>query len=133
MTLEDAERQALIQYRIDKAYGAVEEVEFLLKNEKFTLAVNRVYYGLFYVLSALALKHRFKTSKHGQLIGWFNKNFVKEKLIDQRYSKILYRAFESRIHGDYIDFTEFTRDEVTSMVIEMKDFINTVNNLLMDT
>jgi hypothetical protein len=45
----------------------VEEAEFLLINGRFTTAVNRIYYGMFYILSALALKHQLKTSKHQQL------------------------------------------------------------------
>ena len=40
------------------------------------MAVNRIYYGLYYAVTALAIKHRFETSKHLQLIGWFNKEFI---------------------------------------------------------
>ena len=94
MTLHDEDRNALITYRIKKAEEAIEDVQFLLDNDKMNLAVNRIYYGMFYILTALALKNKFETSKHLQLIGWFNKNFVKENLIDLKSSlehKIKYR------------------------------------------
>jgi uncharacterized protein (UPF0332 family) len=72
----------LIRYRIQQAYNTVEEVEFQIENNYLVLAVNRIYYGMFYMLLALALKYGYKTSKHSQLLGWVNKNFVKEGKID---------------------------------------------------
>ncbi len=80
MTLRDEDRNALISYRIEKAKEAIEDVQFLLENDKLNLAINIIYYGLFHILTALTLKYKFKTSKHLQLVGWFNKNFVKENL-----------------------------------------------------
>lgn len=67
----------IINYRIEQAHKTICEVDVLLKNNLLTIAVNRIYYGMFYMILALALKHEFKTSKHQQLIGWFNKSFIK--------------------------------------------------------
>ena len=77
--IKDDDREALIKYRIEQANEAIREVEILMKNDLLKVAVNRIYYGMFYMLTALALKHKFKTSKHQQLIGWFNKNFIKKQ------------------------------------------------------
>jgi len=63
----------LVRLRLKQANEAIEDVEFLILNERLTLAINRIYYGMFYSLLALALQYDFKTSKHAQLIGWFNK------------------------------------------------------------
>ncbi len=53
----------------------------LIQHDKLAIAVNRILcLRSFYMLSALALKHGFSTSKHKQLIGWFNKQFVKEEI-----------------------------------------------------
>ena len=69
MTISDEDRQIMIKYRTDQADEAIKEVEILLKNGLLKLAVNRIYYGMFYILNALALKHQFHTSKHHQTIG----------------------------------------------------------------
>jgi uncharacterized protein (UPF0332 family) len=83
----------LIQYRIGQAKETVEEADLLINNEKFRAAVNRIYYGMFYSLLALALKYEFQTSKHQQLIGWFNKNFIHPGLLSNlNYSCIKFRA-----------------------------------------
>lgn len=70
------EFQHLIDYRIYQAFETINEVEFQIENNFYVIAVNRIYYGMFYMLLALALKEGYKTSKHSQLLGWFNKEFV---------------------------------------------------------
>ena len=72
------DKSELIQYRIQQAKETLAEIEILLQNRLHRIAVNRIYYGMFYMLLALALKHDFKTSKHQQLIGWFNRDFIKQ-------------------------------------------------------
>lgn len=47
MSLDDNDRIALINYRIEKAKKAVEDAWFLIENDKLHLAVNRIYYGSF--------------------------------------------------------------------------------------
>jgi len=54
--MKTEERNALIEHRLGRAIDAIDDVEFLIENEKFHLAVNRIYYGIFYVLSAISLK-----------------------------------------------------------------------------
>ena len=36
------EKNALIEHRISKAIAAIDDVEFLISNKKFLLAVNRI-------------------------------------------------------------------------------------------
>lgn len=121
--INNEDRWALIKYRLDQAKETVELSEFLLKSLKLTVCVNRVYYGMYYALTALALKHQFETSKHAQLLGWFNKNFVSSGKIEVRYGKILRNAFQNRTKGDYDAFVEFSSTEVKEMIDEMKAFI----------
>ena len=93
--MKNDEKNALIEHRIARATDAIEEVSFLIKNKKFLLAVNRIYYGMFYILSALSLRYDFSTSKHQQLIGWFNKEFISTGEIDQKYGRILHNAYNN--------------------------------------
>ena len=93
-------------------------------------AVTRIYYGMFYILLALALKNNFKTSKHQQLIGWFNKEFVKSGKVDTRFGGIIYKAFEDRTDSDYGIFIEFEKAEVQNKLEEMKEFISKIEELI---
>ena len=128
--MKDDEKDDLIEYRIGRATDTIEEVSFLIKNKKFLLAVNRIYYGMFYILSAFSLKYDFSTSKHQQLIGWFNKEFIATGEIDRKYGRILHNAYNNRSTGDYDDFAEFDEEDVKKSFDEMKDFIRTIRALL---
>ena len=81
--MKDDEKNALIEHRIARATDTIEEVSFLIKNKKFLLAVNRIYYGMFYILSALSLKYDFSTSKHqNRLVGSTRNSFPPVRLTE---------------------------------------------------
>ncbi len=130
MTLSDEDRSQLVKYNIEKGKQAIEDVRFLIDSNKLYLAANRIYYGIFYMLSALALKNNFSTKNHGQLIGWFNKNFVKTSRIDRKYSNILRLSFELRSDADYDVLKIFNKEEIQQSYSEMKEIISEIEKFL---
>ena len=130
MTLSEENRKILINTRLDQAIETIQEALLLIENNMLRAAMNRMYYGMFYSLLALALKYKFKTSKHQQLIGWFNKNFIKNNLIDKKYSKIIRDAFELRTEGDYEVFIDFSREEILDKFESMKVFIAEIERFI---
>lgn len=78
----------LINYRVERSRDTIKEAENAIKNGMLHLAENRIYYAIFYIVSALSIKHDFSTSKHMQLLGWFNKNFIKTSLLDLELGRI---------------------------------------------
>ena len=128
--IENNDRDSLVEYRLNQAFDTVELAKFLVSNDKLAIAVNRIYYGMYYALTALALRNKFETSKYGQLIGWFNKEYVSSKKVDSKFGKILRNAYQNRTKGDYDAFVNFTKIEVESMLVEMSCFIQEINRLL---
>jgi uncharacterized protein (UPF0332 family) len=124
--IDDIDRNALISYRMQQAFDTIDLAKFLTNSQKLVIAVNRIYYGMYYALTALALKDSFETSKHGQLIGWFNKEFIASKKIDAKFGKILRNAYQNRTKGDYDAFVTFTQEEVEPMLEEMVIFIERI-------
>ncbi len=131
--MDTDDREKLCQYRLQQAKDTVLEAELLTEHRKYRAAVNRIYYGIFYSLSALATRYGFDTSKHGRLIGWFNKEFIKTGIFDQSFGKILRDAFELRNQGDYDAYIEFNSPEVRIWLKEMKKFIESIEAHLSDT
>ena len=124
------EFQHLINYRIKQARETSEEVKFQIENNYLVIAVNRIYYGMFYMLLALALKEGYKTSKHNQLIGWFNKEFVKTGKIDRETGKIIHQAYQDRTDGDYGLFVEFEKEEVLEKHKNINRFLDKLEELI---
>jgi uncharacterized protein (UPF0332 family) len=127
MTLDKDDRNELIKYRLQQAADCAEEVIFQIEHGKLKTAVNRIYYRMFYSLLALALKDQFESSKHSQLIGWFNKNYIHTGIIDSKYGKLITRAFTLRNESDYEPFIDYKADEVADLFDKMKEFIREIN------
>ncbi|MDO9614399.1 MAG: HEPN domain-containing protein [Bacteroidota bacterium] len=130
MSLEENERTELIKYRLEEARETIADVQLLIDNDRLRAAVNRIYYGMFYSLLALGLAYQFETSKHQQLLGWFNKNFIHEELIDARFGKIINKASNRRTQGDYESYVEFDKAVILEMFDEMKEFISEIERFL---
>ena len=128
--INNSDREILIQYRLDQAEQAIGEVSKLIEMDLLNVAVNRIYYGIFYSLTALALKYEFSSSKHGHLIGWFNQSFIKTQKIEVKYGKIIRDAFKNRSDGDYAPFILFSKDDVKDMQKDMIDFIERIKTYL---
>jgi uncharacterized protein (UPF0332 family) len=56
--INDKDRDTLIHYRIQQAKETIELAEFLKDSGKFSIAINRIYYGMYYAVTALALKYK---------------------------------------------------------------------------
>jgi len=131
--IDEESRTNLIAYRIEQALSTSQEARILLENNLFRGAVNRMYYSMFYMLQALSLKHQFESSKHAQLIGWFNKNFIHTGLIEIKFSKIITRAYNLRTKGDYATVFVPEKEEILKMYEDMEEFIQRVKTILEKT
>lgn len=130
MNLSESEKEELIQHRLQEAIDTIEDVKLLIDNDRLRASVNRIYYGMFYSLLALGIAYDFETSKHQQLIGWFNKNFIHEGLIDSKFGRMINKASNRRTKGDYESYVEFEKEIVVEMFDEMKEFIAEINTFL---
>jgi len=114
----------LINVYIEKSFAALEDAKFIIEQKKYHIAVNRIYYSIFYMISAFAIKDGFETSKHGQLIGYFNKNYISTKKINVEESKIIIRLFELRNKADYDVYAIFTKEQVEELYKLSEKFLN---------
>ncbi len=116
----------LARYSLEKADKALKDAVSNLDISLF-VSQNRAYYTVFYTVLALGYLDGFTTSKHHQLMGWFNKKYVHEnKIFDQSMSKIYRNLMKNRELSDY-DVAEIPKEENSIKGIEAaKLFIKTV-------
>jgi uncharacterized protein (UPF0332 family) len=124
------DKTELINYRLNRASETLEEAKIAIENKRYLLAANRIYYASFYAVSALAIKHEFKTSKHTQLLSWFNKNFVKNGIVEKRLGKFYLDAFEMRQESDYEDFVVIDKTSIDEKVKLTLEFINKITKTI---
>lgn len=85
---------------------------------------------MFYALLALGLAYEFETSKHQQLLGWFNRNFIHKGLIKPQFGKMVNKASNRRTKGDYDSYVEFEKEIVEEMFEDMRNFINEIKHFI---
>lgn len=121
------DKQILIDNAVMKANEALLSAESNLENGFYSTCQNRLYYAIFYIVTALAYKNNFITSKHSQLMGWFNKKYIyEEHVFDNKLLQVYREAFANRQKSDY-DFTYIIdKDELKISLYETKEFVNTI-------
>ena len=119
-----------INVKIEKSIATFDDSKFLIDNNKLEIAINRLYYSIFYMISALAEKDNFETSKHTQLIGWFNKKYITSNIISKKSGKIVHKLFDLRTKADYDYYTTFKKEQVIDLYDETEIFKNELLNII---
>jgi uncharacterized protein (UPF0332 family) len=124
------ERDSLVTLRFEQAEEAHDAAVILIANEKYISAISRIYYGMFYAVTALSIKYGFETSKHARLLGWFNKEFIHTGLLDVKFSQIVRDAFDRRTKADYDTAPLPPVATVEQMVSDMRIFIDEIKKFI---
>jgi len=121
--MNEDDKKALIQHRIENALETLKEAETLYQNDLYLGVANRAYYAIFYAVLAILLTKGLGSSKHKGIISFFDKHFVKEGEVEKKWSKILHYSFERRQRNDYDDWTYVDSIEANELLQNARDFI----------
>jgi hypothetical protein len=124
------DKDVLIKYRMERSKETIKEARIAIDNKFLYMAQNRIYYAIFYIVSALALKNNFSTSKHSQLMGWFNNNFVNTGIVQEELGEIYRVSFRNRQKSDYDDMIHLDRSEVENHFKDMLHFVGSIEKLI---
>ena len=128
---QNEHKDIFISINIDKSNEALRIAEFAISENAVTTALNRIYYAVFYTVTALAVKHDFITSKHAQMMGWFNKKFIHEdKVFNKELSKIYDNIFQFRQRGDYTSEYPADIEKAKELLVDVKVFVETVRKVI---
>jgi len=123
------EKMSHIQYCFERARRALDDAKTLFEKNSREGAMNRIYYAMFYAVSALALATGYSTSKHSSLLGWFNKTMIHTGLLPESEGLLFRKSFESRLQGDYGDQIQLDFDTVKELLLKTEPFIDTLRRL----
>ena len=128
--LTDEEREALVKYRIEKAYGTLTEARDCATLGHWTLSANRLYYATHYASSALLIQNGIVAKSHEGVIGMIGQNFVVSGVISREEAKLLARLQNMRKTGDYDDFIEWHQEDVEPLFEKVEEYINKIKTLV---
>ncbi len=120
--MKSKDTEALISYRMDRSKESIRAAEIMLEKGILTFSVNRIYYSMFYAVQALMALGGGCFSKHGQIKGYFNREFIKKGVFPIEMGKLYNKAFEYRQKFDYVDFVFPDSDMVCEYIEKAKRF-----------
>lgn len=126
------ERIALINYRMDRSREALKAAFLMFENDLCASAMNRIYYSMFYAVQALLILKESNFSKHGQVKGFFNREFIKKRIFPKEFGRLFNNAFEYRQKFDYVDLVNPDKTLVSDYLEKADTFIDELSRYIHD-
>ncbi|MCK4766314.1 MAG: HEPN domain-containing protein [Candidatus Aminicenantes bacterium] len=121
----------IIKYRRQKAADTLEDARILAKKKRWSSAVNRIYYAVFYEVIALLQDRNLSSSKHSGVRSLLNKHFVKPGLINIEIGRFFGQMYDFRQKGDYEDFVSFKEEDVKNWIEKADRYIKELDEFIM--
>ena len=93
-------------------------------------ASSRAYYAAFHAVSAALLSRGETYSRHGQVLGAFNRAFVHTGLFPREFTALVTRLFENRQSGDYGVLPGVTEVEARQDVADAQRLVEAIRRFL---
>ena len=129
--MKPEEKNEYIHYRLESSRKTMEAAKILAESGYWNSAVNRLYYAVFYSVSALLFLYDIKAGKHSTLKSQFSLHFIKTGKFDKKYGQLLSELFDWRQKGDYDNIFDYDKESVLPLfdpVNEMLDLIESTIN-----
>lgn len=120
----------IIKSMIKKSEEKLVTAKIDFDNDRFDDAVSRAYYAIFHIISAVLLSKGLHFSSHAQVIGAFNKEFIKSGIFPSSFTRMIQNIFEERQVGDYDFENEISSDDAKKTLIKAKTIVESCKNYL---
>ncbi len=120
----------LAGYRMERAKEMLSAAEGNLEIGQYKTSLNRSYYAIFHAMRAMNILKGFDSSKHSGVIAYFNKEYIKEGIMDKELSVIIKSSSFLREKSDYDDFFIVGRKETENQLASARIFLEAVEKYL---
>ncbi|MDO4469525.1 MAG: HEPN domain-containing protein [Bacillota bacterium] len=104
--------------------------KILLEDGSYKDSIGRSYYAMFTAVRALLAVEGQDFSKHAGVIAYFQKEYVKTRKFDKKYSKYISQAFQIRNNTDYADFFLVSSQDAKEQYDRAEEFVKVVEEFL---
>lgn len=130
MGLTNDERQAIVSYRIEKARNTFTEAQKIMEVGYWNIVANRLYYCLYYAVTALLIHNHISVHTHAGMLTLFNQHFVQTNILTKEDGRLIRKLYTLRQEGDYEDFIEVTEDEVKLYIPKVEQLLTDIIALI---
>jgi len=119
----DENTKIIIAVRLEKAKEDIATAHDLIALKRLRGAVNRAYYAIYHLATAMLLTQDIERSKHSGVQSAFGHYLVKPGLIEPEYGRILTSARKARETSDYADRIELDEEMAQRIVADADRFV----------
>lgn len=114
----------LVKHRLSQAKENLEEAKILYNANKFKGANNRAYYSIFHTIRSVLALEPIDFKKHKDVVGYFNKNYVKTEIFPKSMGRKIADATSIREDSDYDDEFVVKKEITESQIQTAEELIN---------
>ena len=126
----DKETTVLIEVRLERAQEDIQTAKELLNLGRYRATINRAYYAIFGVTTALLLTQKIEKSNHSGVESAFIKHFIKTGIFGIEYGKIFDYIRKKREESDYSSRIIIDKETAEKIVDDSEKFINCITEYL---
>lgn len=126
MSLSQEERNAIVAYRTEKARMALDEIKKVMPLEVWSIIANRMYYALYYAVSALLTKDSHPVNTHKGALSLVNQYYVKTDILTKEDGHLFGQVFAFRQGSDYDDFIDATKEDVEQIFPKVEALVEKI-------
>jgi len=129
LSSEEHQRKTVMEYWWEKADSCIFSAKREFDAGEYSFVINRLYYALYYAVSAVLLVRNLSFRKHSGVRSAFHREIVKTGLIDPKWGLLYDQLFEDRHEGDYVALVEFDRMYAETKLKQCIEFLEVLRRL----
>lgn len=118
------------KYRLQRAKETLESAIVLYDRKDLMGANNRAYYSIFYAIRAVLALEPIDFKRHKDVIGYFNKNYVKSEIFPRKMGTKIVQAQTIREDSDYDDEYEPNYEKTQEQIETARELIKLVEEYM---
>ncbi len=130
MSLSPTEKRAILEYRIERSSQSLKEAKDNANLGNWNLAVNRLYYSVFYMALAAIFNNGESARTHNGVYSIFCKKYIATNILDHHDGVLYRRLFSMRQSGDYDDMFDWAEEDVIPLIPKTECLLNSIRNLI---
>lgn len=116
----------LVKHRLETASDKLKSAKLLLDAGQYKDSIGRSYYAIFSSIRAILATRQMDFSKHSAVISYFQKEYIKTRELDVKFSNYIQTAFQIRNVCDYDDFFIASRTDAEEQYNRAKELYDVV-------
>ncbi len=126
----EEQRKILASLWMKKADESLAEAEDEFEHERLSVSISRLYYTIFYAVSAAQAAKRNEYGKHSTVRAVLNRDYVKTGKVSAEFGNLYNDLFDDRNDADYKPVIKFEREDVGERILQVKMFLDFFKGML---